>query len=129
MSLTQATNGTDANFVTKPLFEQVAGWLMTRIQSGDLSGYLPSETELARAAKVSVGTVRKALDGLEARGVLDRGTGRGTVVRKRIDITKLPHQARTLIEALGEFDGATRNDIAKAIQARLHELANGNGGA
>ena len=129
MSLMQAPNGTDPSFVTRPLFEQVAEWILARIESGDLSGQLPSETDLARIAKVSLGTVRKALDDLEARGVLDRGTGRGTVVRKPIDISKLPRQARTLIEALGEFNEATRNEIAKAIQARLHELAKSNGAA
>lgn len=127
MALTHAANGT--NFATTPLFIQVATWISAQIEAGELTGQLPTELELARTIKVSGGTMRKALDELETRGLLTRIQGRGTFVRERVDVSKLPRQARALIEALGEFSEGTRNEILKAVQARLHELANGNGGA
>jgi GntR family transcriptional regulator len=43
---------------------------------------IPAEPELAEAHRVSIGTVRKAVDALEAEGLLERIQGRGTFVRR-----------------------------------------------
>ena len=43
---------------------------------------IPTETELAQAHGVSIGTIRKAVDSLVAGGVLERFPGRGTFVRR-----------------------------------------------
>lgn len=43
---------------------------------------IPGEHELARAYGIAVGTVRKALEGLVAEGLLERIQGRGTFVRR-----------------------------------------------
>jgi DNA-binding FadR family transcriptional regulator len=69
-------------FRTEPLYAQVQRWLVDRIRSGELRGAIPNEQELAREANVSAGTMRKALDGLEARHLLVRYQGRGTYVRE-----------------------------------------------
>ena len=125
----QSTNGTGPNFRHTPLFEQVQDWIAARIESGELKGKIPTENELARSLKVSCGTMRKAMAGLSSRGIIERVQGHGTFVRERVDIAKLPEPARALIELLGRLPEATRNEVALAIQARLHELANGNGAA
>ncbi|MDB6116141.1 MAG: GntR family transcriptional regulator [Lacunisphaera sp.] len=43
---------------------------------------IPTEAELASSHKVSVGTVRKAIDALVADGLLERFQGKGTFVRR-----------------------------------------------
>ena len=43
---------------------------------------IPSESELAKAHGVAIGTVRKAIDQLVLSGVLERQQGRGTFVRR-----------------------------------------------
>ncbi len=58
--------------------------LTERIESSaiGLGERLPSERELAEGFGVSRTTVRQALASLEARGLLERGVGRGTFVRR-----------------------------------------------
>jgi len=69
-----------------PLYAQVQERFRQRILSGEWSPgrLLPAETELAASLRVSLGTVRKALDGLQAEGLIERHRGRGTVVRDQI---------------------------------------------
>jgi GntR family transcriptional regulator len=64
--------------------EQLAG----RIQAGDLGPgeRLPPERDLAEALAVSRMTVRQALASLAARGLVERGVGRGTFVREATPI-------------------------------------------
>jgi GntR family transcriptional regulator len=69
-------------FSTRPLFEQVRDALAERIASGTwkANAIIPNETELSREYGVSPGTMRKALDLLEAEGLVTRRQGRGTFV-------------------------------------------------
>ena len=67
-----------------PRYQRLRDDIATRInrrewRPGDL---IPSETELAVAHGVAIGTVRKAIDQLVADGVLERQQGRGTFVRR-----------------------------------------------
>lgn len=66
----------------RPLYRQVRELLMQRIASGawQPGEALPSEPELAAEIGVSQGTVRKALDEMEAQTVVVRRQGRGTYV-------------------------------------------------
>jgi GntR family transcriptional regulator len=48
------------------------------------SDFLPPERDIAKALGVSRITVRKALDGLEQEGLIERRRGSGTVVTKRL---------------------------------------------
>src|SRR3954468_17240145 len=56
--------------------------LAARIGCGDLrvGDRLPAERELCDEWRVSRGTIRQALDALAARGLIERGVGRGTFV-------------------------------------------------
>lgn len=69
-------------FIKKPLFEQVRDALLERIAAGEWppGAALPNEIQLSRALGVSAGTLRRALDALEAEHVLSRRQGRGTFV-------------------------------------------------
>lgn len=65
-----------------PLYRVVKRSLLRAIEDGryPAGGALPSETELARAFGVSVGTLRHAVDELVAEHILVRRQGRGTYV-------------------------------------------------
>lgn len=71
-----------------PLYEQVYHILRSRINSGEWNslGVLPGEAELARELKVSVGTMRKAMDQLAREGLVVRERGRGTFARDGGDL-------------------------------------------
>jgi GntR family transcriptional regulator len=66
-----------------PAWVRIEELLMERIESGapPVGERLPSERELAEDFGVSRMTVRQALGALEARGLIERGVGRGTFVR------------------------------------------------
>jgi GntR family transcriptional regulator len=69
-------------FSIEPLYLQARNLLAQRIASGVWApgSMLPNEMELARELGVSPGTVRKALDSLEADRLVVRRQGRGTSV-------------------------------------------------
>jgi GntR family transcriptional regulator len=65
-----------------PVWAQIEDALAARIARGELQvgDRLPAERELAEQLTVSRGTIRQALDALAARGLVERGVGRGTFV-------------------------------------------------
>ena len=65
-----------------PLYRVVKASLLRSIESGQHppGSALPSETELALAFGVSIGTLRKAVDELAAEHIVARRQGRGTFV-------------------------------------------------
>ncbi len=67
----------------KPAWVQIEEALADRIESGRLAAgeRIPPERDLAEALSVSRMTVRQALASLAARGLVERGVGRGTFVR------------------------------------------------
>jgi GntR family transcriptional regulator len=69
-------------FTMRPLYLQVRDLLLERITSAvwKPGSPLPSELDLAKELGVSSGTVRKALDTLEAERVVARRQGKGTFV-------------------------------------------------
>lgn len=65
-----------------PVWAQIEDGLAARICGGDMKvgDRLPAERDLAEELCVSRGTIRQALDALAARGLVERGVGRGTFV-------------------------------------------------
>ena len=65
-----------------PLYRVVVRALLRAIEGGEIAPgqALPSETELAAALGVSIGTLRRAVDELVAEHILTRRQGRGTFV-------------------------------------------------
>lgn len=66
-----------------PLHVEVASLLRSRILSGDLKSgeKLPSLAELAQTFGVTSLTVRQAMNTLDAEGLIERASGRGTFVK------------------------------------------------
>ncbi|MEM9030093.1 MAG: GntR family transcriptional regulator [Pseudomonadota bacterium] len=91
MAIESATTaGRERRTYAGPLYVQLIGRLRDRIRSGDWTAgmVLPSESDLAREYGVSVGTARKALEGLEDGGWIIRKQGRGTFVADLADLHK-----------------------------------------
>lgn len=66
-----------------PAYARLRDTLTARIAAGDWTQDqpIPSEARLAREFGVSVGTVRKAVDGMVGEGLLERRQGSGTYLR------------------------------------------------
>src|SRR5438128_893713 len=62
-------------------FQRLREKLRAAITSGELSGKLPGERQLAKKFHVNAKTLSKALTDLAAEGLLDRSIGRGTFVK------------------------------------------------
>ncbi len=114
-------------FQLTPLYIQVRDTFAEDIESGvwAIGTQLPEESELARQFGISAGTVRKALDMLEAEGFLERKQGRGTFVidkeaneaARRVACTK----ASLLIikRASDEVGHNTTPELATLLQSRI----------
>jgi GntR family transcriptional regulator len=72
----------EQKFTMRPLYLQVRDLVLERITNGTWKpgAMLPAEVDLARELGLSSGTVRKALDALEAEHVVSRRQGKGTFV-------------------------------------------------
>jgi DNA-binding transcriptional regulator YhcF (GntR family) len=62
--------------------------LRAAVASGELSGKLPGERELARRFNVNAKTLSKALTDLAAEGLLERSIGRGTYVKGSVPVAE-----------------------------------------
>jgi GntR family transcriptional regulator len=82
----RAQSAQRAGVMSQPLYAQVRDRLLERIlgnewQHGQL---LPNEFELGRQFGVSIGTIRKAVEGLETAKIVVRKQGRGTFVSRDV---------------------------------------------
>jgi len=70
-----------------PLHVQLGEMITRDIQAGVLADgeRLPPEREMAEQLAVSVGTLRRALSDLEAKGMLERVQGSGNYIRNTVD--------------------------------------------
>ena len=80
--------------------------LRQRVNSGAYHLRLPAERNLATERRVSRGTIRKALDTLEAEGVIWRHVGKGTFVHR--------HELRLQIPFDISLSSATPQDLMEA---------------
>lgn len=65
-----------------PVYEQISEVIRRQIHDGDylVGDKLPSENELCEIHKVARGTIRRAINGLIAEGLLESEKGKGTFV-------------------------------------------------
>ncbi len=84
-----------------PIFKEVAGSLGTRIRQRELTPgmALPSENELCRQFNISRFSVRKALDILEADGLIFRQAGVGSFVSESSQPKKAPKTLNIAVTA------------------------------
>lgn len=96
-----------------PAHVQIEEQLAERIASRELpqGERLPPERELAKGLSVSRMTVRQALGSLAARGLVERGVGRGTFVARR----KLDHD---MTRVAGLTERLERQGLEPAAEVR-----------
>jgi GntR family transcriptional regulator len=101
MARMTALNASQPN--ATPLYRQVKQILVQRIASGVWrpGELVPAEPKLGQELGVSPGTVRKALDELEAENLVIRQQGRGTFVTTHTPTSSLFHFFR-LVDAKGQ---------------------------
>src|ERR671911_83376 len=101
----------------KPAWVQIEEQLTERIESGRLAPgeRIPPERELAEHLSVSRMTVRQALASLAARGLVERGVGRGTFVR----------ESRKVVHDLTRVAGFTAEVERQGLEASARILAAG----
>lgn len=89
-------------FRTRPLYAQVRDEIAQRIASGKypVGGMLPNEFALSQELKVSIGTIRKAVDILSVEKAIQRIQGRGTVIADRQS-----SEFRLLFDPIRKADG------------------------
>ncbi|UFN47875.1 GntR family transcriptional regulator [Roseomonas sp. OT10] len=123
---------------SRPLYAQVETILTNRIAEGEWPpGHaLPAEPELAAELGVSHGTVRKALDALERRHLIERRQGKGTFVARQtserarhhffpvraLEPGLPPPISRALSLETGEADTAEAKALHLAEGAPVHRL-------
>lgn len=105
-----------------PLYEQIRQDIADTIADGTWTAgeRLPSETELAVQFGVSQGTVRKALDALSARGIVQRRQGKGTFVAAFTPETVLFHFFRFTRES-----GAATTPQSRVLSCRRERASRG----
>lgn len=103
--------------VAQPLYAQVRERLLERIISKEWQQgqVLPNEFDLARQFGVSIGTIRKAVEGLEAAKIVVRKQGRGTFVSRE---SAAPHTDPVSVIGQVGLDEASVISTTLAIEPR-----------
>jgi DNA-binding GntR family transcriptional regulator len=98
-----------------PMYEQVKQELREHIRRGGvgIGGQLPPIRELCRLFDVSRQTITKALDAIEAEGVIYRIQGKGTFVRSEPCIEAQFSELRGFTDMLATLGLQTRSDLIK----------------
>lgn len=100
---------------------EIVAHIETLISSGSLAPgtKLPPERELAAVLKVSRVSLREAMHELDAKRVVDRRPGRGTVV------LDTPPHARSVYQELSESDRTLRDvaELRETIESKFAQLA------
>jgi GntR family transcriptional regulator len=75
---------TESENIRLPLYDRLREVFERKISQREWrpEEIIPSESELAKVHRVSIGTVRKAIDSLVTDGLLERFQGKGTYVRR-----------------------------------------------
>ena len=100
---------------------EIVAHIETLISNGSLAPgtKLPPERELAQVLRVSRASLREAMHELEAKRVIERRPGRGTIVMEA------PAHVRTLYEEMSESERTLRDvaELRETIEPKFAQLA------
>lgn len=93
-----------SNKTSRPLYEQITAQVKAQIMSGELKAgdALPSIRSLARSLQISVLTVQKAYDLLQADGFIETTAGKGCYVSAQNQDFYLEEQQKKIEEYFSE---------------------------
>lgn len=108
-----------SNHNSKPLYEQIALQIKVAIMSGDLKAGepIPSMRSLAKSLQISVLTVQKAYETLQADGFIETTAGKGCYVSVQNQDFYLEEQQKKIEEKFMEAI-----DIARVSGINLEKL-------
>ena len=108
-----------SNKTSRPLYEQIVMQIKTHIMSGELAAgeALPSIRSLAKSLQISVLTVQKAYDLLQADGFIETTAGKGCFVSVQNQDFYLEEQQKKIEAHLSEAI-----EIARTSGIPLHKL-------
>ena len=94
-----------SNHNSKPLYEQIALQIKAAIMSGDLKAGepIPSMRSLAKSLQISVLTVQKAYETLQADGFIETTAGKGCYVSVQNQDFYLEEQQKKIEEKLKDY--------------------------
>lgn len=103
-----------------PRYQQISELLIRDIAAGRLmdGARLPPEREMAAELGVAVGTLRKALQDLAAKGLLERVQGSGNYIRARADVESIYALFRLELVNGGGLPAAQVLDVARLPKPR-----------
>jgi DNA-binding transcriptional regulator YhcF (GntR family) len=116
------------------VYEQVADTIAERIQTGQITGKLPAEREIAHELGVSYQTLRRATSLLRARGLLVTRNGRGSfatppsepetgqLVTDQVDTNPRDCQAKDRISTIMARSNLTITIREQALENRYENL-------
>ncbi len=110
-----------SNKISRPLYEQISMQVKAQIMGGELKAGapLPSIRSLARSLQISVLTVQKAYDLLQADGFIETTAGKGCFVSVQNQDFYLEEQQKKIEEHFNEAIG-----IARTSGISLEKLTN-----
>lgn len=101
-----------------PLYQQVSELLIRDIAAGRLvdGARLPPERDMAAEMGIAVGTLRRALADLQAKGLIDRVQGSGNYVRARPDPASVYSMFRLELVSGGGLPTARVLSVERAVK-------------
>lgn len=99
-----------------PKYHQIYLLLREQLADGRFAGALPGEVALAARFGVARVTVRKALEQLEAEGLVDRAPGRGTVPRRAAEARPAAR------DGAPKLSGLLENIVSLGLATRVRVL-------
>lgn len=104
-----------SNKTSRPLYEQISSQVKAQIMSGELKAgeALPSIRALAKSLQISVLTVQKAYDLLQADGFIETTAGKGCYVSAQNQDFYLEEQQKKIEEKFVEAIGLARSSGIK----------------
>ena len=110
-----------SNKISRPLYEQISTQIKSQIMNGELKAgeTLPSIRSLAKSLQISVLTVQKAYDLLQADGFIETTAGKGCYVSAQNQDFYLEEQQKKIEEHFNEAI-----EIARTSGISLNKLLN-----
>lgn len=107
------------NHASKPIYEQISDQIKALIMSGELQAgeAIPSIRSMARSLHISVLTVQKAYDKLQADGFIETTAGKGCFVSAQNQDFYLEEQQKKIEEHFNEAI-----EIARSSGIKLDKL-------
>ena len=107
------------NHASKPIYEQISDQIKALIMSGELQSgeAIPSIRSMAKSLHISVLTVQKAYDKLQADGFIETTGGKGCFVSAQNQDFYLEEQQKKIVE---HFNDAI--EIARSSGIKLDKL-------